>query len=150
MDLSTVNDHIEMVVPRPHFAGGFIRRLQVWACISAAHILARLSVPKIEWVLHSLAARARPAIVEAVGPRRVEIEALSASCSGEGCLKRSLAIFLLSFHDDHTVPTWKSGVQIEPFRAHAWVECAQVAVGEPSDFNSDEFLIAISIGVQND
>ena len=48
------------------------------------------------------------------------------------CLPRSLALLhflrLLGVRADHVI-----GIARDPFRAHAWVECAGLAINEPSD-----------------
>lgn len=62
---------------------------------------------------------------------RAYICAVSARCAGQGCLQRSIAVVLMCRLAGH-VPAWKTGYQVDPFLAHAWVEAGSSPVQEPS------------------
>lgn len=66
---------------------------------------------------------------------RSQICTVSPRCAGQGCLQRSLATVILCRISGHC-PSWKTGYQIEPFRAHAWVEVSGVPINEPAEVNS--------------
>lgn len=57
---------------------------------------------------------------------------VSVQCAGQGCLQRSLATVLLCRAGGRW-PDWCTGVRMEPFRAHAWVEVDGEPIGEHDD-----------------
>ncbi len=83
----------------------------------------------IRRVLTTLRKGSRPAHYSETLVDRDDVVSASLTCAGEGCLPRSLAVcFLGRIHGRW--PTWCTGVRMEPFRAHAWVEADGQPVGE--------------------
>lgn len=145
-----MSNQVNMVVPRPSFNGGIIRRVRTLITIASAKLLATRRPATIEKILRRVAAHCRPATAESSLSLRRDVEALSVTCAGEGCLPRSIAICLLSAQAGLRWPTWKTGVTLEPFRAHAWVECGDKPIGEPKDFRAGDYLVTIEIGAGRD
>jgi hypothetical protein len=98
--------------------------------IAAAAVVAKLPPHRIRWVLESLRRGARPATPDQARAARAAVVALSARCAGEACLQRSLATVMLC-RLRGVWPTWRSGVRVHPFQAHAWVEVDGEMIDEP-------------------
>ncbi|RFU38878.1 lasso peptide biosynthesis B2 protein, partial [Actinomadura logoneensis] len=77
---------------------------------------------------------ARPATAAQALAARQAVVAVSVRCAGQGCLRRSVAVALLC-RMSGSWPDWCTGIRLEPFRAHAWVEADGAAVGEPGDMS---------------
>ncbi len=92
-------------------------------------MLERLPPRKLRVLLTKLSRGARPATVRQAEAARAEVLAVSVRCSGKGCLQRSLATALLC-RIRGTWPTWCTGVRINPFSAHAWVQVNDTLIGE--------------------
>jgi hypothetical protein len=116
------------ITDRPRLAPH--RRLLPWLAVVAARILMRRPPARIRAALEALRKGARPATAEEAGRAREEVVAVSVACAGEGCVQRSLATALLCRLRGHW-PTWCSGVRVQPFLAHAWVEVDGEPVDEP-------------------
>lgn len=140
-----MSDTIRMAVPRPPFEGGLSRRVRVSVVVAIARVLARSSPRRLAQVLSAVARSCGPAEQSHVEVVRRQVEAVSVLCAGEGCLPRSIAIALLCASDSRAWPSWRTGVRVEPFRAHAWVECDGVATGEEPDFDAGQFLITMEV-----
>lgn len=74
---------------------------------------------------------------------RNAVIAVSLICAGEGCLQRSIAASLYC-RLRGTLPTWCLGVQVEPFKAHAWIEAEGRAVDEVEDVRTYSILMRLS------
>ena len=114
------------------------RRLQAYAVIGVARVLATRSPRRIRAVLGVLRRGARPATYEQAKAARDVVVAVSLTCAArEGCLPRSLATALLCrLHGSW--PAWCVGARrLPPFAAHAWVEAEGVMVDE--DYPPDYF-----------
>ena len=114
------------------------RRLQAYAVIGVARVLATRSPRRIRTVLGVLRRGARPATYEQAKAARDTVVAVSLTCAArEGCLPRSLATTLLCrLHGSW--PAWCVGARrLPPFAAHAWVEAEGVMVDE--DYPPDYF-----------
>lgn len=74
---------------------------------------------------------ARVASLEEASTARANICAVSKRCAGQGCLQRSIAVILLCRFSG-CAPTWRTGYQLDPFVAHAWVEVNGKPVTEPN------------------
>ncbi|MFI6348836.1 lasso peptide biosynthesis B2 protein [Streptomyces sp. NPDC050560] len=122
-----------MNVPYVHEGRGRLawrKRPAALVAVGAAHLLSRRSPERIRGTLAYARTGARPATERQARQARDAVVAVSISCAGEGCLPRSIATALLCrMHG--TWPTWRTGVHLYPFSAHAWVEADGVAVGEP-------------------
>ncbi|KAA2267148.1 lasso peptide biosynthesis B2 protein [Solihabitans fulvus] len=108
------------------------RRVAAHAAVSAARLLAHLSPRQIQAVLRAVRRGAAPAPYATALATRHQVTAVSTLCAGRYCLQRSLATALLC-RLGGTWPTWRTGVRVSPFAAHAWVEAEGRPVGEPED-----------------
>ncbi|MGH3392162.1 MAG: lasso peptide biosynthesis B2 protein [Actinomadura sp.] len=100
------------------------------AAVGAASLLARMSPQRIQRALRLACHGAVPATVAQAMKARQTVTTASARCAGENCLTRSLATVLLC-RMSGIWPDWCTGVRINPFRAHAWVQVAGQPIGEP-------------------
>jgi transglutaminase superfamily protein len=107
-----------------------VGRVRVLVAVGAASLLARMSPRHIQQVLRLACRGAVPATAAQAMKARQTVMAASARCAGENCLTRSLATVLLS-RMSGVWPDWCTGVRINPFRAHAWVQIAGQPIGEP-------------------
>jgi hypothetical protein len=122
--------HAPRTVPLP-------RRLEAYAVVAVARLLATRSPARIRAVLDRLRPGARPATYAQAKAARDTVVAVSLVCGArEGCLPRSLATVLLCrLHGSW--PAWCVGTRrLPPFAAHAWVEAGGAMVGEefPEDY----------------
>ncbi|TVT35611.1 lasso peptide biosynthesis B2 protein [Amycolatopsis rhizosphaerae] len=107
-----------------------VERALALLAVGIARVLANRSPRRIRALLGRVRSGARPATAEQAAAARRAVVSVSVSCAGEGCLQRSIATALLCrFHG--VWPTWRVGVRVDPFAAHAWVEADGVPVGEP-------------------
>ncbi|TMR99098.1 lasso peptide biosynthesis B2 protein [Nonomuraea basaltis] len=114
--------------PRPRLP--LRHRPAALVAVGIAHLIARQSPLRIQTVLTHVRRGARPATAVQAKAARDAVIAVSLSCAGEGCLPRSIATALLC--RTHGVwPTWRTGVHIHPFTAHAWVEADGHPIDEP-------------------
>ncbi|WP_407652720.1 lasso peptide biosynthesis B2 protein [Amycolatopsis cynarae] len=67
---------------------------------------------------------------------------MSVICDGDGCLPHSIATAALC-RVRGALPSWLVGVQLDPFRAHAWVEVDGTAIGEDDDMARWTRLIVV-------
>lgn len=68
--------------------------------------------------------------------------AVSVRSAGNGCLQRSIAVFLLC-RMSGTTPDWCTGFLNRPFLAHAWVEVDGEPVGETAEIADYTTILAI-------
>ncbi|MER6813049.1 lasso peptide biosynthesis B2 protein [Spirillospora sp. NPDC000708] len=108
------------------------RRAGARAAVGAARLIAALPPRRLRRVLAFLRRGARPASGEEALAARQAVVTVSVQCAGQGCLQRSLATVLLC-RASGTWPDWCTGVRLEPFRAHAWVEAGGAPVGERAE-----------------
>ncbi|MER7922643.1 lasso peptide biosynthesis B2 protein [Streptomyces sp. NPDC096057] len=108
------------------------RQLSARAAVGAARVLVLLPPRRLRQVL-TVAARGSRAAghAQALDARRAVVT-VSARCAGRGCLQRSVATVLLCRLRGRW-PDWCTGFRTQPFRAHAWVEVGEQAVGESGD-----------------
>jgi hypothetical protein len=92
----------------------------------------RLSPRRLRAVLGLLRRGSRPATAAQARDARQAVVTVSVQCAGQGCLQRSLATVLLCRAGGRW-PDWCTGVRMEPFRAHAWVEVDGEPIGEHDD-----------------
>jgi hypothetical protein len=97
---------------------------------------------RIAAVLSALSKRSRPASLEQALKARSAVCTVSVRCAGQGCLQRSIAVFLLCRMQGST-PDWATGFLNRPFVAHAWVEVDGVPVGEPSEVADYVTILAV-------
>jgi hypothetical protein len=105
------------------------RRVAARLCVAAARVLIRSSPGRLRRVLRAAGRGARPATEDEALAARQAVVSVSVQCAGQGCLQRSVATALLC-RLGGSWPTWCTGVRVEPFRAHAWVEVDGRPVGE--------------------
>lgn len=68
--------------------------------------------------------------------------AVSVRSAGNGCLQRSIAVFLLC-RMSGTTPDWCTGFLNRPFIAHAWVEVDGEPVGEVDEIADYTTILAL-------
>lgn len=113
---------------RPYLA--WRHRPAALAAVAIAHLIARQPPARVQALLTFARRGARPATAAQAKAARDAVIAVSVSCAGEGCLPRSIAAALLC-RARGTWPTWITGVRLQPFTAHAWIEVGGLPVGEP-------------------
>lgn len=126
------------VAPRPSRRS----RIEGRVVVLMARLIANLSPLHIARLL-TLVSRGAPAATfdRALSARRTVVS-ISVICAGEGCLPRSIAIALLCrMHGSW--PRWCTGVCVEPFRAHAWVEAEGMVVGEALSSEHFQTMLAV-------
>ena len=87
---------------------------------------------RIATVLSFVSKGSKPASLEQARNARAAVCAVSVRCAGQGCLQRSIAVFLLCRMQGRT-PDWATGFLNRPFVAHAWVEVDGRPVDEPPE-----------------
>jgi len=112
------------VMPRGLF------RVRAHAVVGIAWTMTLLPPALIESTLRRIAHPSRYTCSHDAQRIRAAVCAVSARCAGEGCLQRSIAAFMLCRLEGHS-PGWKTGYQLEPFAAHAWIEVDGRPVDEP-------------------
>lgn len=123
---------------------GFVRRIPVATVVYAARILAACPPFRIRRILEALSRGARPSRREEAEIAHRAVLRASLMCAGDGCLPRSIAVALWCRLHGHW-PTWHTGVQVHPFRAHAWVETDGVAIGESGDMSRWQRQMTVSV-----
>ncbi len=103
--------------------------------IAAAYLISLFPPQRLATVLTHLIREAPSSSATEVSYARANVCAISARCAGQGCLQRAIATVLLCRLRGHS-PVLKSGYQIRPFRAHAWVEAEGKAIDEPEDIGT--------------
>ncbi|MEI5527302.1 lasso peptide biosynthesis B2 protein [Streptomyces brasiliscabiei] len=96
--------------------------------VGAAHLIGRLSAPRIHRILTVCSHGGRPATYAEAARARAEIVAVGPRHAGQGCLPRSIATVLLC-RARGAWPTWRTGMRTVSTATHAWVE----AEGRPVD-----------------
>ncbi len=115
--------------PRPSAANWVLAQ----AAANSARLLIRLNPFRLRTVLEFLRRGAHPASQAEAARARSEVVGSSQRCTGPRCLERSVATALLC-RLRGAWPDWCTGVSLEPFSAHAWVEAEGEPVGEePSE-----------------
>lgn len=118
------------------------RRLLVRAVIALARLLALSPPRRVRALLERVARTAPPAGYEQARQARAAVVAMSTYCAGEGCLPRTIATALLCRLAGRW-PTWRVGVRLDPFAAHAWVEADGLAVDEPFDLGAFRAIMTV-------
>ncbi|MFC6887040.1 MULTISPECIES: lasso peptide biosynthesis B2 protein [Actinomadura] len=119
-----------------------LRRAGALVAVGAARLLMRLPPRRLRAVLCALRRGARPATAGEALAARQAVVTVSVQCAGQGCLQRSLATALLC-RAGGAWPDWCTGVRMEPFRAHAWVEVGGDPVGERDDIRAFATTMAV-------
>lgn len=112
-----------------------IKRCKVILAVMIAALIELMPISLMLGILSRLMRGVRESDTSETSTARAEVCGASARCLGEGCLRRSIAVVVLCRMDGHC-PTWKSGYQVNPFRAHAWVEVDGTPVDEPEEVES--------------
>ncbi|MEV6850727.1 lasso peptide biosynthesis B2 protein [Actinoplanes sp. NPDC051411] len=119
------------------------RRLLPGAAVWSSRALIAMTSPyRLEAVLRRLATGARPATYADALRARDDVVAVSLRCAGQYCLQRSVAVALLTRARGRWAD-WVSGVNLQPFAAHAWVEVDGRPVGEPLDLTGFQRNIVV-------
>jgi hypothetical protein len=133
---------VPATVAQDHVRLTWRRRLLALLAVGIARILARRSPRRIKLVLGKCRTGARPAGYADASAARRAVVTVSVLCAGEGCLQRSIATALLCRFDG-VWPTWRVGVRVEPFGAHAWVEADGRPVDEPHPAGSYRPILSV-------
>jgi hypothetical protein len=133
---------VPATVAQDHIRLTWRRRMLALLAVGIARILARRSPRRIRLVLGKCRAGARPAGYADASAARRAVVAVSVLCAGEGCLQRSIATALLCRFGG-VWPTWRVGVRVEPFGAHAWVEAEGRPVDEPHPAGSYRPILSV-------
>lgn len=104
-------------------------RPQVALAILLARIVVRRDPKRLRAFLVRASRALPPATQDEAGRARSHVVGASLRCAGPRCLERSVATALLC-RMRGSWPDWCTGVALEPFRAHAWVEAEGNGVGE--------------------
>ncbi|WP_442941665.1 lasso peptide biosynthesis B2 protein [Nocardia sp. NBC_00416] len=110
--------------------------------VGAGRSIAHLPPLRITQLFRILRLGARPATIGEAAAARETVISISMVCAGEGCLPRSIAAALLC-RVRGTWPRWCTGVCVEPFRAHAWIEAEGRMVGESA--TTDKYEVVLSV-----
>ncbi|MFC5184901.1 lasso peptide biosynthesis B2 protein [Actinomadura harenae] len=113
---------------RPHLP--WRHRPAALTAVALAHLIARQPPARIHTLLTHARRGAKPATAAQAKAARDAVIAVSLSCAGEGCLPRSIAAALLC-RARGVWPTWRSGIHMYPFTAHAWIEAEGHPIDEP-------------------
>ncbi|APU13608.1 MULTISPECIES: lasso peptide biosynthesis B2 protein [Actinoalloteichus] len=132
------------VMLEPSVRVSWRRRLVARFAVAAAWPLIRLSPRRLRSVLRVLRRGARPSTAEQVLAARDAVVSVSVRCAGQGCLQRSVAVVLLARLGGRWAD-WCTGVCIEPFRAHAWVEVDGTPIGERNDIKAYRTVMSVPL-----
>ena len=125
MDISLFPEELRQATKRAKF----IARLALF--LSAP--LNWVSPLRIELILSRLTRNLPAATYEQAYEMRNAVCSVSKRCcSQEGCIRRSLAV-IIALCLKRCSASWCTGFAQEPFRAHAWIEVNNIAVGEPEE-----------------
>lgn len=120
----------------------FLRRRKTQVAVGLARWLSHLSPRFLVKLLSFIRRRARPATAVVAMSARDAVVSMSVRCAGEGCLQRSIATALLCRFEGQW-PNWRAGVQLEPFRAHAWVEAEGQPIAEPGGVRDYQVTLSV-------
>jgi hypothetical protein len=105
-------------------------RMLARVAILLAKIISRQTPHRIRRLLSILQRGARPASHTEAAAAIEDVVAVSLVCAGQGCLQRSIAAALLCRFRGRWA-TWATGVRVNPFAAHAWLEVDGQPISEP-------------------
>lgn len=117
---------------------------RIWTrpMVGLALMLTLLPPSTLQRCLRTLKGNARATTAPQAQRIRATTCSVSARCAGEGCLQRSIAVYLICRLEGHA-PGWKTGYQLEPFAAHAWVEVDGNPIDEPAAIRSYTTVLAV-------
>lgn len=119
------------------------RKLIAARLAASAGLAVSLLPPRgIAAVLSLLARGSDPASLAHARRARSEVCTVSVRCAGQGCLQRSIAVFLLC-RLRGSAPDWATGFLNRPFVAHAWVEVDGAPVDEPTEVGDYVTILAV-------
>ncbi|MFC5182594.1 lasso peptide biosynthesis B2 protein [Actinomadura harenae] len=121
------------------------RRLAARIAVAVARPVAALPPARLGRVLTLASRRARPASAARTDEARRAVVAVSVRCAGQVCLQRAVATALLCRFGG-TWPDWCTGVRLEPFKAHAWVEAEGRPIGENAEVGAFAKVLVVSAG----
>lgn len=130
------------IAPQPATAPRGTARVWARPIVGLALLLTLLPPSTLQRCLRALKGNARATTTQQAHRIRAATCSVSARCAGEGCLQRSIAVYLICRIEGH-VPGWKTGYQIEPFAAHAWVEVDGIPIDEPAAISSYTTVLAV-------
>ncbi|MFJ4171322.1 lasso peptide biosynthesis B2 protein [Paenarthrobacter sp. NPDC089714] len=131
------------IVPQRAIMPRGLALLRTRAVVALAWPMTLLPPALLESAFRTVVHRSRPSSHAQARRIRAAVCAVSSRCAGEGCLQRSIAVFLLCRLEGHS-PAWKTGYRLEPFTAHAWVEVDGEPVDEPSAISSYIPVLSVS------
>lgn len=113
------------------------KRITPVLAVAVTRVLIVTTTPgRLEAVLRFVSRGARSASYDETNRARSDVVSVSIRCAGQYCLERSIsAVLLLRMRGRWA--DWISGVNLQPFAAHAWLEVDGTPVGE--SLNLDGF-----------
>ncbi|RSM59778.1 lasso peptide biosynthesis B2 protein [Actinoplanes sp. ATCC 53533] len=120
------------------------RSLAARCATGVARPLVLLKPKRLRALLLLWSRGAAPATAAQALAAREAVVTVSARCAGQGCLQRSVATALLCRLGGRW-PDWCTGVRLQPFRAHAWVEAEGAAVGESGDMSLYHTMLSVRV-----
>jgi hypothetical protein len=119
------------------------RRVTPLVAVGAGRLLVKFSSPqRLEQTLRLVRRGARAASAAEALRARQDVVAVSLRCAGQYCLERSVAVALLTRLRGRWAD-WVSGINLQPFAAHAWIEVGGTPVGEPLDLTGFQRNIVV-------
>lgn len=114
--------------------------------------LIKLPPARLVSVIRLLSRGTAKASYEEVARWRRLVNVASPRCAGNGCLQRSVAIMLIGALRRRS-PVWVSGIRMNPFAGHAWVEVDGQPVQENAELSG--FIRTLEVdphkeGINND
>lgn len=123
------------------------KRIPVRLVIGFVRVLVRLGPERIRRFMEWARKGARPATMAEAAACRDLVVGSSMRCAGPRCLERSMATALLC-RLRGSWPQWRTGVALQPFQAHAWVEVEGRPVGE-SEREIALFTVTMSVAAES-
>lgn len=123
------------------------KRIPVFLVIGFVRVLVRLGPQRMQRFMESVKRGARPASMAEAKACRDLVVGTSMRCAGPRCLERSVATALLC-RLRGSWPQWRTGVALQPFQAHAWVEAEGRPVSEP-EREIALFTVTMSVAVES-
>lgn len=129
--------------PRPPL----YKRIPILFLIGFVRLLVRSGPHRMRAFMERAKRGARPASTAEAQACRELVVGTSMRCAGPRCLERSVATSLLC-RTRGSWPDWRTGVALQPFQAHAWVEAEGRPVGE-SEREIALFTVTMSVVAEN-
>ena len=123
------------------------KRIPVFLVVGFVRILVGLGPQRMRRFMEWAKKGARPASTAEATTCRDLVVGTSMRCAGPRCLERSVSTALLC-RLRGSWPHWRTGVSLQPFQAHAWVEAEGRPVRE-SEREIALFTVTMSVAVES-